>query len=84
MSFNPDPIKQAVEVLFSQKKNEVYHPPLYFNGSVVTRVDSHKHLGLILDSKLTFLNHVNEKIKTTTKTVGILKYFRKYLPLNTL
>ena len=84
MAFNPDPTKQAVEVLFSKKKNEVYHPPLYFNGAVIIRVDSHKHLGLTLDSKLTFLNHVNEKIKATTKTVGILRYFRKYLPLNTL
>ena len=36
MAFNPDPSKQAVEVLFSQKKKEVYHPPLYFNGVVVT------------------------------------------------
>ena len=84
MAFNPDPTKQAVEVLFSQKNNEIYHPPLYFNNSVVLRVDSHKHLGLTLDSKLTFLNHVNEKIKATTKAVGILRYLRKYLPLNTL
>ena len=84
MSFNPDPTKQAVEVLFSHKIKEVYHPPLYFNGSAVIRVDSHKHLGLILDSKLTFLNHVNAKIKITTKNLGILRYFRKYLPLNTL
>ena len=68
MAFNPDPSKQAVEILFSQKKNEVYHPPLFFNGAVVTRVVSHKHLGITLDSKLTFLNHVNEKIKSTTKT----------------
>ena len=84
MSFNPDPTKQTVEVLFSHKKNEEYHPPLYFNGSAVIRVNSHKHQGLILDSKLTFLDHVNAKIKTTTKTLGILRYFRKYLPLNTL
>ena len=28
MAFNPDPSKQAVKFLFSQKKNEVYHPPL--------------------------------------------------------
>ena len=71
MAFNPDPNKQAVEILFSQKKKEVYHPPLYFNSSSVISVDSHKHLDLILDTKLSFLNHVNEKIKATTKTVGI-------------
>jgi len=77
MAFNPDPSKQAVEVLFSQKKKKVYHPPLYFNDTIVIRADSHKHLGLILDSKLSFINHVNEKIKATTKAIGILRYFRK-------
>ena len=32
MSFNPDPNKQAIEVLFSQKMNSPIHPPLYFNN----------------------------------------------------
>ena len=77
MEFNPDPTKQAVEVLFSQKIKKVHHPPLKFNGSEVLRVDSHKHLGLILDSNINFINHVNEKIKTTTKTISILKYFNR-------
>ena len=48
------------------------------------RVDYHKHLGIILDSKLTFINHVNEKIQGTSKAIGILKYLRKYLPISTL
>ena len=29
MSFNPDPEKQAVEVLFSQKQINRLHPPLF-------------------------------------------------------
>ena len=32
MSFNPDPTKQAVEILFSQKLKNVEHPPIYFNN----------------------------------------------------
>ena len=84
MSFNPDHNKQAVEILFSQKIHDVYHPPLLFNNSVVCKVDSHKHLGLLLDPKLTFINHINDKIKAAKRTVGILKYLSKYLPLNTL
>ena len=31
MSFNPDPTKQAEEILFSHKKFRVDHPPLHFN-----------------------------------------------------
>ena len=38
MVFNPDPNKQATEVLFSCKKKSVQHPDLFFNGSPVTRV----------------------------------------------
>ena len=29
MSFNPEPSKQAIEVLFSQKRNDQPHPPLF-------------------------------------------------------
>ena len=84
MSFNPEPTKQAVEVLFSQKRIDCYHPPLFFNGSMVIKVNAHKHLGLILDSKLTFVNHINDKIKVCKKVIGILRYLSTYLPLKTL
>ena len=39
MEFNPDPTKQATEVLFSCKKNSPDHPQLIFNGSVVVKVN---------------------------------------------
>ena len=35
MAFNPDPSKQATEVIFSHKINKVNHPTLYFNASPV-------------------------------------------------
>ena len=84
LAFNPDTNKQAVEVLFSHKSNKPIHPPLFFNGAEVLRVNEHKHLGLILDSKLSFFEHINEKIKTAKKGVGVLKYFSSYLPLKSL
>jgi len=52
LSFNPDINKQAVEVLFSHKIKKSVHPPIFFNDAEVIRVNEHKHLGLILDSKL--------------------------------
>ena len=56
MEFNPYPTKQAKEVLFSCKQRFPVHPDLVFNGTAVTKVDEHKHLGLILQSTLsTFL-----------------------------
>ena len=80
MTFNPDPSKQAVEVLFSTKKSPSELPPLFFNNNIVTRVESHKHLGLILDSKLSFGDHLKEKISKTNKIIGTLKRLRKFLP----
>ena len=57
MSFNPDPNKQTVEVLFSRKVNDINHPPLCFNNLIVTAVEDHKHLGITLDRKLNFAKH---------------------------
>ena len=84
MCFNTDPDKPAEEVLFSQRKDNVEHPPLFFNNSVVKRVDSHKHLGLTLDSKLNFRIHINEKISKARKWIGIIKQLSSYIPFNSL
>ena len=67
MSFNPDPSKQAVEIIFSKKINTSQHPALIFNNDVVCSKDSHKHLGMVLDKKLTFNHHLKEKISKAIK-----------------
>ena len=67
MAFNPDPNKQATEILFSCKKKPINHPDLIFNGAPVTRVTEHKHLGLTVQPSLTFVKHINEKIKKAKK-----------------
>ena len=84
MEFNPDPTKQATEVLFSCKKTSPNHPQLIFNGIAVAKVNDQKHLGLILDSRLSFEKHLNGKIIKPKKYVGILKHLSKFLPLKTL
>ena len=47
MSFNPDPQKQAVELVLSRKRNGKNHPVILFNNIPVERVNGHKHLGII-------------------------------------
>ena len=83
MSFNPDPSKPAEEILFSRKQTCPEHPPLYFNEIEVKRVNYHKHLGLIFDSKLSFAKHISEKISTARKGIGIIKHLSSYLPTKT-
>ena len=84
MEFNPDPTKQATEVFFSCKKSSPNHPQLIFNGIAVAKVNYQKHLGLIIDSRLSFEKHLNEKIIKVKKNIGILKHLSKFLPLKTL
>ena len=84
MVFNPDPTKQATEVLFSCKKMKPNHPQLMFNGTAVTKVNEQKHLGLILESDLSFDKYLNEKMIKAKKYIGILKHLSKFLPLKTL
>ena len=52
--FNPDPNKQAAEILFSKNHEKDNYPPLNFNGDNVQTAISQKHLGLVFDSKLDF------------------------------
>ena len=44
MNFNPDPTKQAHEVIFSRKTKEIYHPPLVFNNTSISQSSSQNHL----------------------------------------
>ena len=84
MSFNPDPAKQAVQLLFTRKRNIINQPPIYLNGSEVKSVEEHKHLGLVLDTKLTFSAHINEKLLKARQGLGILKTLNRYLSVKTL
>ena len=84
LEFNPEPTKQATEILFSCKKTTPCHPQLIFNGSVVAKMNEQKHLGLILNSSLSFEKHLNGKIIKAKKNLGIIKHLSRFLPLNTL
>ena len=74
-----DITKQAVEVIFSVKKNKPIHPDLHFNGIPVAREDYTKHLGVYLDSRLNFSKHITESVRKATKGLSLLKYLSKYV-----
>ena len=79
MVFNPDITKQAVEVIFSFKKEKPYHPELIFNGVPVSREEHTKHLGVYLDSKLNFSKHIREAVGKATKGLSIMKYLSRFV-----
>ena len=84
MNFNPDPTKQAHEVIFSCKTKEIYHPPLVFNNTNVSQSSSQKHLGVILDSKLIFDEHLKMIYLKISKTLGLLRKLHNLLPRSAL
>ena len=79
MSFNPDPSKQAQEVIFSRKSKRSTHPPLVFNNNNVSQTYSQKHLCVILDFKLTFEEHLNNVLAKVNKAVDLLRKLRNLL-----
>ena len=72
MIFNPDLSKQAQEVIFSRKIKKLNN--FFFQ----------KHLGLTLDIKLNFLEHIKGITKKISKTMGLLHKFQQILPRSTL
>ena len=84
MSFNPDPSKQEAELLFSRKRGSEHHPDLIFNGTVVNKVTHQKHLGVILDKKLSFTEHIKQAIAKSIKGLNVIRKLNHTLPRKTL
>ena len=84
MSFNPDPKKQAQEVIFSRKSKAILHPPLVFNNNNVIQTASQKHLGIILDTRLSFEKYLETVLCKINKTIGLIRKLQNLLPRTAL
>ena len=80
MSFDPDPKKQAQEVIFSRKSKAISHPPLVFNNNKVIQTTSQKHLGIILDTRLFFEKHLETVLCKINKAIGLVRKLQNLLP----
>ena len=73
MNFNPDPSKQAQELLFSRKISSKPYPSLNFNDNPFHQVQLQKPLGLFLDPKLSFAEHIQCILIKTRKIIGLIR-----------
>ena len=73
MHFNPDPNKLANEIIFSRKTKSSSHPTVAFSNNDIKKHPHHKHLGIVLDSKLDFKFHVDQKIKKCNKLISLIR-----------
>ena len=84
MSSNPDPCKQAQEIIFSRKKMKSFHPNAYFNNISVSSTSVHKHLGMLLDDKLGYEHYLKFVLNKIKETIGLLRKFQQSPPRHTL
>ena len=79
MCFNPDPTKQAQEVTFCRKPTKKIHPQIFLNNIPDSKANSQKHLGLHLNSKLSFDIHIKTILTKINGTIGLLRKFQQVL-----
>ena len=84
MLFNPVPKKPAQEVSFSRKKQSQSHPSISLNNIPVEVASYQKHLGIILDEKLNFKQHIDNAILKINKGISVIKKLRYSLPRKSL
>ena len=56
------------------------YPSLYFDDNLVHQVQLQKHLGLFLDQKLSFDEHIQWILIKTHKIIGMIKKLQPVIP----
>ena len=81
MRFNPDPKIQAQGWSSVWTLTELI---ICFNQNLVKSSSTHKHLGMVLDTKLDFNLHLKNVQNKVNKTIGLLRKLQNTLPRTSL
>ena len=68
-----NPVK-SLNVVFSLKRNKQVHPPLFLNSNMVKDAELHTHLGLTLQSSMSWRNHIVQVYEKASKRLNMLKF----------
>ncbi len=71
-------------LLISRKGSNYATPYITLNGCHVNFVQSHKHVGIWLNTKLDWKTHINDLVSKANKRMGILRKFKYLLPRHVL
>ena len=71
--------KHVVEATFSKKISPANYSPMFFSSDPIRKIPSQKHFGIILDSKLSFISHINAVISKCKQGIGLLKLLSNYI-----
>ena len=84
INFNPEPNKRVQEVTLSRKLKTVPHTSITFNNNPLSLCPAQKHLGLVLDSRLTFNKRIKHILSKVIKSIGLLREFQSQFPRSSL
>ena len=71
MHFNADKTK---EVIFSTKRDKPLHDPLTLGTDDIERKTEHKHIGMVLDFKLSFQSHIQGTSLNVSLEMCLIKF----------
>ena len=58
MNFNPDPNKQAQEIMFSRNNTASLQPVVLFDNRPVKSTQIHKNLEMMINSNISYEQHI--------------------------
>ena len=68
-----NPVKSR-NIVFSLKRNKQVHTPLFLNSNIVKDAESHTHLGLTLQSTVSWRKHIVQVFEKASKRLNMLKF----------
>ena len=71
-------VDKTVELIFFIKRIKPLHPPLLLGNDVITEEAEHRHLSMVLDSKLDFQNQIKETILKARRGIGLKRHISNH------
>ena len=72
-------IEKTVYMLFTNSESKKL-PPIFYNFEPLKKVSSHKLLGVIIDHRLSFQEHIQYTITKIAKSLSLLFNIKDYMP----
>ena len=72
-------IKKTHYMIFTTKRKRLVDVSLQIDGHIINKTDSTKFLGVIIDNKLSWKNHIKHVVGKVSRGIGMILKARKWL-----
>ena len=81
VTFNPE---KTVYMVYSRSGKHVEHDPIVFSGVNIKQVTFHKHLGIVLNNRMSWENHVTYIVERVSTRINMMRRVQNVAPRNCL